>query len=121
MSDKTRICSSCEEPKQDPDDFPKKGAQCKGCISKKAAASYRAKNRNGTKKKPKAKSAPKATAAKSLSLEIDACFGLEATVTVEGFLQVQQRNNEGDVSDTLVISRTEFRQLVDKFASWAST
>ena len=33
---------------------------------------------------------------------------------------IVQRNQEGEISDTLVVSRTEFRQLVDKFSGWAA-
>lgn len=120
MSDKTRICTTCDKPKPDPDGFPKNGKQCKDCLSAKARKAYHLKN--GAKSAPKAKSkkATKIPAAASLSLDVDACFGFEATVTTEGFLQVQQRNSEGEVSDTLVMSRTEFRQLVDKFTPWAA-
>ena len=70
-------------------------------------------------KTKKAKAAPKANG-KHVELIVDACFGFEAQVTTEGFLQVQQRNSEGEVSDTLVLSRPEFRQLVDKFSGWAA-
>jgi hypothetical protein len=69
--------------------------------------------------KNKGKTAPKANG-KTVELVVDACFGFEAQITAEGFLQVQQRNSEGEVSDTLVMSRPEFRQLVDKFSGWAA-
>jgi hypothetical protein len=47
MSEKTKVCSCCHTSKKDPDEFPKKGAQCKACIAKKAAAAYQAKAAGG--------------------------------------------------------------------------
>ena len=116
----TKVCSVCETSKAQ-DEFPKKGAQCKACIAKKAKAAYQAKAAGGGRavKTKKAKAATKANG-KHVELVVDACFGFEASITQEGFLQVQQRNAEGEVSDTLVVSRTEFRQLVDKFSGWAA-
>jgi hypothetical protein len=67
----------------------------------------------------KAKAEPKANG-KPVELVVDACFGFEASITAEGFLQVQQRGQDGEISDTLVMSRPEFRQLVDKFSPWAA-
>lgn len=69
--------------------------------------------------KAKAKAAPKANG-KTAELVVDACFGFEARITAEGFLEVQQRNSEGEVSDTLLMSRPEFRQLIDKFSQWSA-
>jgi hypothetical protein len=40
----TKVCSTCDEPKAQ-DEFPKKGAQCKACIAKKAKAAYQAKQK----------------------------------------------------------------------------
>lgn len=40
----TKTCSHCHKDKG-LDDFPKKGAQCKACISEKAAAAYQAKRK----------------------------------------------------------------------------
>lgn len=38
----TKVCSVCETPKEQ-GEFPKKGAVCKTCVSKKAKAAYQAK------------------------------------------------------------------------------
>lgn len=108
----TKTCSTCETSKP-ADEFPKKGAQCKACIAKKAAAAYHAKRGSSAKM-----ARPKASG--NIALVIDACFGFEATVNVEGYLEIKQRDQAGEVSDTLLMSRTEFRQLVDKFSGWAA-
>lgn len=72
-----------------------------------------------TKKAKASEHAPTAAAAPPM-LIIDACFGLEAQVNGDGYLEVQQRNNEGEVSDTLVMTRLEFKQLVEKYGPWAA-
>lgn len=102
MSDK-KTCEKCGG-----SDFTA-GGKCRSCMkgrNKKAAAA----------KAKKPKSAAKAT----VELIIDASFGFDASITDEGYLQVQQRGQDGEVTDTLVLSRPEFRQLVDKFTPWAA-
>jgi hypothetical protein len=70
--------------------------------------------------KSKAKATPKSATA-PLRLEIDPCFGYSAAVNGEGYLEIQQRDQKGDITDSVLMSRTEFRQLVDKFTPWAAT
>jgi hypothetical protein len=109
----TKVCEKCGA-----SDFTPKG-KCRPC-KKVANDAYRAKAAGGgSAVKTKKTRAPKVND-KIVELVVDACFGFEARITAEGFLEVQQRNSDGEVSDTLVMSRPEFRQLVDKFTSWAA-
>jgi hypothetical protein len=116
MSDKPK-CGACGSTDFTP------GGKCRPCKKKRNDA-YREKRAKaaggGSTVKPKAKSATLKSNGAPVELVIDPCFGFEARITAEGFLEVQQRNNEGEVSDTLVVSRTEFRQLIDKFSGWAT-
>lgn len=98
------------------------GGACRAC-NKKRNDAYRAKAAGGgtvkTKKAKKPKSEPKLKHPRH-ELVVDACFGFEAAVNGDGYLEIQQRDQSGEVTDTLTLSRPEFRQLVDKFGAWAA-
>jgi hypothetical protein len=108
----SKTCEKCGA-----SDFTPKG-KCRPC-KKRANDAYRAKATGGRAVKAKAKAAPKAAAA-PLRLEIDACFGFEAAVNGDGYLDIQQRDSTGEITDTVVMSRSEFRLLVEKFTPWAA-
>lgn len=109
----SKTCGKCGA-----SDFTPKG-KCRPCKKVKNDA-YRAKAAGGgSTVTAKAKAAPKA-AAVTLRLDIDACFGFEAAVNGDGYLDIQQRDSTGEITDTVVMSRSEFRQLVEKFSLWAA-
>lgn len=114
MTDKCKKCGGT--------DFNPSG-DCRPC-RKEANAAYRAAHagKKGKAVKTKKVKAPKAVKVKAVELElaVDACFGFTASITDEGYLQVQQHGQDGALSDTLVLSRPEFRQLVEKFSRWAA-
>lgn len=113
MTDKCKKCGGT--------DFNPSG-DCRPC-RKEANAAYRAKSAGkGKAVKTKKAKTPKTPKAKLIATEltVDACFGFTASVTDEGYLQVQQCGQDGVVTDTLVLSRPEFRQLIEKFTSWAA-
>ena len=119
MSDKTRDCSVCHEPKT-PDKFPKKGAQCKACIAKKAKAAYQAKAAGGGSAVKAGKKAVKAEpAVPAIALEIEQGYGLKAQID-DAYLIIEQHDGETGNDDKICLSRSEFRALVGKFSPWAA-
>jgi hypothetical protein len=98
-------------------DFTPAGT-CRAC-NKKRNDAYRAKAAGG-KVKAKTPKPAKAPARATHELVVDACFGFQAAVNGDGYLEIQQRDQSGEVTDTLTLSRPEFRQLVDKFGAWAA-
>ena len=70
------------------------------------------------KSKRKAKDAkPVEVSAAPVALEIHQGYGLKAHID-ESYLFIAQDNGEG-ATDTVCLSRTELKQLLDKFGSWA--
>jgi hypothetical protein len=98
-------------------DFTPKGT-CKAC-KKRMNDAYRAKAMGGGKtvKGKRKKASPKAATTPAAELVIDACFGLKASIDGD-YLKVEQSDAEGNV-DTLMLSRTEARQLIVNFSKWA--
>ncbi len=71
--------------------------------------------------KAKTKTASVSKFALALKLEIPAGFGFTAEVTEDGFLQIQQANQDGDLTDTLVLTKAEARRLFQAFQSWTAS
>lgn len=70
--------------------------------------------------KTKKAKAPKAKAAAE-TLHIAPGFGCEAAIRDEGLLEINQRGgDDGDIVDTVVLSKGEFRALIQKFGGWAA-
>lgn len=66
-------------------------------------------------KKAKRKAAPAA----ELALSIPAGgFGIEASITDEGYLQLTQEN-DGSESDNVCLTKREVRELFNTFGEWA--
>lgn len=112
MSDKAK-CKKC-----DGTDFTP-GGKCRGC-QKKRNDDYRKKTAGGgSKVKTKKVKASKVKAAAE-TLHIAPGFGCEAAIK-DGILEVNQRDGAGDIVDTVVLSKGEFRALVEKYGGWAAT
>lgn len=47
-------------------------------------------------------------------------FGIEAEIDERGYLQLAQRDDKGDIVDTIALSRAEFRQVLQTFQVWAA-
>jgi hypothetical protein len=98
------------------------GGRCRKCQKEKNDA-WRKAHENGAgktkkvKKVAKGKKAAKVAAAPAADLIIDACFGLKASLDGD-YLKIEQSDAEG-ATDTLMLSRTEARQLIANFSKWA--
>lgn len=114
---KVESCGKCGG-----NDFTPKGA-CRGCKRAKNVA-YRERAAGKTAAKTKAKNAKPAAEISALlpegttKLEIQQGFGLKAW-TDEPYLFLEQSDGEGK-TDALCLSRSELRQLIDKFGPWAA-
>jgi hypothetical protein len=100
------------------------GGKCRACQKIRNEA-YRIKHAGGgsaVKSKTKAKdSKPAAISAPPAAaevLEIQQGYGLKAHID-EPYLFVAQDDGEGE-TDTVCLSRAEFRQLLAKYGSWAA-
>jgi hypothetical protein len=69
-----------------------------------------------TKTKTKA---PAVVVAESPLVEVAAGYGFRAVIH-DGYLQIQQADNDGNISDTIVLSKVEANRLFVEFGSWAA-
>lgn len=68
---------------------------------------------------PKAKAATRRSKKAELALSLPAGgFGVDASITDEGYLQLTQGNDGAD-PDNVCLTRHEVRQLFDTFGEWA--
>lgn len=118
MSEKVK-CKKCGGA-----DFNDSG-DCRTC-RKRYNDAYRAKAAGGGSavktKKAKASKVLVVAAAALPALEIQRCYGLKAQIDDsdgDPYLVIQQ-TGDGDKTDALCLSRLEFRQLIEKFGSWAA-
>ncbi len=109
MSDKTK-CGQCGST-----DFTPGGA-CRAC-KKKANEKYRAKTAGGGRSVKAKVLVP--VSAVTPTLEIEQGYGLKARID-EAYLIVEQHDGETDSDDSVCLSRSEFRLLIEKFGSWAA-
>jgi hypothetical protein len=56
--------------------------------------------------------------AAAITLEIEQGYGLKASID-DAYLIIEQHDGETDKDDKICLSRSEFRQLVGRFADWA--
>jgi hypothetical protein len=100
------------------------GGACRPC-KRAVNDAYRAKHAGGgtVKSKAKAKDAKPAAISAPASgadtLVIEHGYGLTAAIDEE-YLIVTQHDGETDKDDKICLSRSELRQLIVKFGSWAA-
>lgn len=70
--------------------------------------------------KTKKSKKPVAGVTPGLKLEVPAGFGFTAAVTDDGFLQLQQANSDGELTDTVVLTKNEARRLFQEFGEWTA-
>jgi hypothetical protein len=73
------------------------------------------------------KTAKRAVAEKGLPLPpaapriaIDPSFGVEGEIDDKGYLQLAQRDVEGNIVDRIALSRADLRQVIQAFQPWAA-
>lgn len=74
----------------------------------------------GTSKVKPAAPADSIATAKEARVAIAPGFGVEGEVDEHGYLQLFQRDENGDIVDTIALSRAEARTVFQTFAAWAA-
>lgn len=117
------VCRKCKDEKTNAEMVTTKAGTikkiCLGCSKKPAEAGGGGGKAVKTKKKAKAKKPKAKVKAAAETLHIAPGFGCEAAIK-DGILEVNQRDGAGDVVDTVVLSKGEFRALVEKYSGWAA-
>ena len=116
----SHICKKCGETKAAGDMLTRKGVVFKTCMACYAAALSAGHSGGGSAVTTKAKGAARASVSSAAfpSISIEAGHGLVARID-DGYLQLQQSDDEG--TDTLMLSKSEAKELFRAFADWAAS
>jgi hypothetical protein len=113
-------CGASKPPEEFGDDSRTENGKARTCRACKKPSTGRPKGGgNRVKKQKRASATPAAGAEASPTLRLEAGFGVQASVTDDGRLQLEQADAEGKI-DTIVLSRTEAKVLFAQFGEWAT-
>lgn len=116
----SHVCKKCGETKAAGDMLTRKGVVSKTCVACYAAAIAAGRLGGGSKVTAKSKrtAAAQVSAPDLPAIHIEAGHGLVALIH-DGYLQLQQSDDEG--TDTLMLSKSEARELFRAFSDWVAS